>query len=409
MSERQLAPTLAAPHDTLLVVLMALSSIALFAVFPYLALYLKTQFGLGDGDAGLAVGSIALISSCGAWFGGSIVDRLGWLAVLRGACLLWIAALTLLFQATRLPVVLGLFGLIGVCRLLMEPALKTALVLHDNGSGRLFKLRYMTLVAGAVAGPLLSTALEPLGPRAAFGVAGVFFVLYFALTLLLRAGEPAPRAAAQPRARVDWGAVALLVALGFLFFIAFSQYESTLSLRLAGTFAGGTDLYRQALLLNAALGIPLMLASDKLLGRLALRTQVAIGVLALAVALALLFGAHDAALVYLGATLFTLGEVILFPLPDIAAAKLSTRENRGRLMGLVDIRYLGFFVGPAIGGALLERSPGALVALLCGCALLLYPVYLLSEARGRRAGGQEMTPAGPPEDARAGDSGEEIS
>ncbi len=384
MSERQLAPPLAAPHETLLVALMALSSIALFAIFPYLALYLKTQFALSDGDAGLAVGGIALISSCGAWFGGSIVDRLGWLGVLRGACVLWIAALALLFQATTLPAVLALIGLIGVCRMLMEPALKTALVLHDNGSGRLFKLRYMTLVAGAIVGPLLSTALEPLGPRAGFGVGAVLFVAYLAFTLLLRPVEAAPAAAAQSKARVDWRAVVLLVALGFLFFIGFSQFESTLSLRLAATFAGGTGLYRQVLLLNAVLGIPMMHASDKLLARLALRTQVAIGVLAFAAALALLFGAHDTLLVYVGATLFTLGEVILFPLPDIAAARLSTRESRGRLMGLVDIRYLGFFVGPTLGGALLDRSPGALVALLCGCALVIYPVYRLSEARGHR-------------------------
>ena len=383
MSEGHLSPPLAAPREALLVVLMALSSIALFAIFPYLALYLKTQFALGDGQAGLAVGGMALISSCGAWFGGRIVDRLGWLGVLRGACVLWIAVLALLYQARSLPAVLVLIGMIGVCRMLMEPALKTALVLHDDGTGRLFKRRYMTLVAGAIAGPVLSTAFAPFGPQAAFGLAAILFAVHFALTLLLRAGAAAPAAPSPAGPGVDRRTVLLLIALGFLFFVGFSQYESTLSLRLAGAFPVGIGLYRRLLLLNAALAIPMMHASDKLLGRLAMRTQVAIGVIAFAIAMALLFGARDAGLVYIGATLFTLGEVILFPLPDIAAARLST-HNRGRLMGLVDLRYLGFFVGPALGGAMLERSPGALAVLLCAGALAIHPVYLASEACGRR-------------------------
>lgn len=373
-------------QTTVLISLMCLSSIALFSIFPYLALYLKEQFALSNSVAGLAVGSIALISACGAWLGGMLVDRIGWLRMLRLSSLLYVLVFMALIVTKRFEIVVGLIFVIGLCRLLMEPSLKTALVIHDDGSGRLFRLRYMTLVGGAVVGPVISSALAPYGPQSGFVLVTMFFVVYLAMTALLQEED---REASNRKAvplSVDWFAVCTLIVLGFIFFLGFSQFETTLSLRLDAAFAPeGAAVYRKALLVNALLAIPVMHLTDRLLTDVAVRSQVAIGVIAMTAALWLLFGApHVSWCVYLGATLFTLGEVILFPLPDIAAAKLATAENRGKLMGLIDIRYLGFFVGPAMGGVLLDFSEASLAIVLCVLSLAIFPVYLMSEKRGAR-------------------------
>ena len=373
-------------QTVVLVALMCLSSVALFVIFPYMALFLKDQFALTNTAAGLAVGSIALISACGAWLGGMIVDHVGWLRMLRLSSVLYVLVFLALAATRRLELVVGLIFLIGFCRLLMEPALKTALVIHDDGSGRLFKLRYMALVGGAIVGPAISTALVPYGAQGGFVLAAAFFVVYLAMTLLLQAGSRTATAGKAAPLSVDWFAVCTLITLGFIFFLGFSQFETTLSLRLAAVFApDGAVMYRKALLVNAVLAIPVMYLCDRLLANVAMRSQVVIGVVAMTIALWLLFGApHLAWCVYVGASLFTLGEVILFPLPDIAAAKLATAENRGRLMGLIDIRYLGFFAGPALGGVLLDHSETALAVTLCLLSLAILPVYLLSEKRGQR-------------------------
>jgi len=368
-----------------LIALMGLSATALFALLPYLALYLKQQFALSNAAAGLVVGSIALVSSGGAWAGGMLADRLGWLRMLRLAAALYVLVFAALFAARSAEAAIALILLIGLCRLLMEPALKSALVQYDDGSGRLFRLRYMTLVGGAILGPLLATGMAPYGPQSCFAVSAVAFALFLATSTRLRA-EPTPARDDTAPLTVDRWAVTGLISLGFVFFLAFSQYESTLSLRLDAAFVpGGPAVYRRALFINAALAIPAMYLSERTIARLPMRVQVAIGVVALTAALWLLFGAAPAQwCVGLGAVLFTLGEVILFPLPDIAAARLATSENRGRLMGLIDLRYLGFFAGPAMGGALLDHSATLLASVLCLLAVAIFPIYLLNEKRLQR-------------------------
>ena len=175
----------------MLVCLMSLSAVVDFAIFPYLTIYLKEQLRLGNAASGLVVGSIALIASCGAWLGGRLVDRVGWLRMLRLAGILYILVFMALAMTKRLEVVICLIMLLGVCQLLREPTLKTALVIHDDGSGRLFKLRYMALTGGAILGPLLSATLSPYGEKISFTYAAIFFTLYLAITFLLHKGTSA--------------------------------------------------------------------------------------------------------------------------------------------------------------------------------------------------------------------------
>lgn len=363
-----------------LVLLMSLSAIIEFTIFPYLTLYLKTQLKLSNEAAGLTVGSIALIAACGAWLGGWLVDRLGWLPMLRLSSLFYGLVFLGLSITMRSGTVIGLIITLGLCRLLMEPALKTALVIHDDENGRLFKLRYMALVGGAIIGPLLSATLSAYGDQSGFTVAAFLFAIYLAMTGLLKKHEASTTKNKTLPLSVNWRAICLFITLGFIFFLVFSQFETTLSLRLSHVFgADGPSIYRKALLINAVLAIPMLQFTDRMLVFIPLNVQIALGVLLMSLSVWLLFGAsHVNWCIYLGAGFFTFGEVILFPLPEIAMAKLVTKENRGQLMGLVDLRYLGFFFGPAMGSLLINNPRPVLALTLCALSLTIFPLYLSS-------------------------------
>lgn len=67
-------------------------------------------------------------------------------------------------------------------------------------------------------------------------------------------------------------------------------------------------------------------------------------------------GASDVVALYVAIVFWTLGEAILPPLPDIAVHAIATDDRKGTYFGLSELRYLGFFAGPVLGGMLLDLS-----------------------------------------------------
>ena len=87
-------------------------------------------------------------------------------------------------------------------------------------------------------------------------------------------------------------------------------------------------------------------------------------------------GMTDVALLYAAIVLWTLGEAILLPLPDVAVHSLATDDLKGAYFGLSELRYLGFFVGPVLGGALLDLSVPVYFAVMAALVLLCVPLLL---------------------------------
>jgi MFS family permease len=102
-----------------------------------------------------------------------------------------------------------------------------------------------------------------------------------------------------------------------------------------------------------------------------------------------LFSSQDIVWLAVGAILFTAGEVVLLPLPEIMASRIAPVQSVGRLMGLIDLRFTAFFVGPSVGGYILDTSSHLLIAVMVGSTMALYLVFLLNHMSLERSHAKE--------------------
>ncbi len=371
---------------TIVIALMVISSISFFLTFPYLALYITSQFGLSPAHTGAIVGFVTLIAAGGGWFGGRLVDQIGPRRIVLWASALYGTGYVLLFITTTLALEVLALIVVGVARMLMEPALKAMIVRLGGASGQLFRIRYLILVVSAAVAPLC-VAFVPMEQfahvfLAAAGLHAVGAIVGFsdALTDTRARGQTSTRdgAAALP-ARFT---VALISLSGLAFLTVFSQLETNLPLHLlANNPQDGLELYRYILLANALIALAMVFFVEAVGWDTTRPGWIAVGTLALGAAVTCLFLGDQIWVIAAGVVLFTIAEVLLFPLPDIFAARIAKPGSEGRLMGLVDIRHFGFFVGPTLGGVALTAGPNVLAASLAAISLMLLPLFLWIHSR----------------------------
>ncbi|WP_196073328.1 MFS transporter [Nakamurella alba] len=343
-----------------------LSSVAFFAVMPFGTLYLAAVTDLGAAAIGAVVGSVSLIGAIGGVFGGLLADRIGALRTLQLGLVLNVLTFGAFAVARETWLLITLFALLGVARLLVEPATKN-LMSTVSGDARVFRLRYMILCVGAIAGPLIGAALYHVGPAAFFLVPAAFFAGYLVLMATSRGDFPdtltrdpaagLPGGGALRRAVTDRRLLAA-VAAGAVVFFVFSQLESMVPLAMQSTFGDRTaSLFAGLLIANAVLALCFQPLADKLSARLGHRALVFTGAAAFALAFGC-FALMDVSPVwlYVGVAVWTVGEGLLLPLPDMAVHDLATPENKGAYFGLAELRYVGFFAGPLAGGALIGTT-----------------------------------------------------
>ncbi len=383
----------------LLIVTSLLGTIAFFAVLPFGALYLADVTPYSNTAIGLIIGSVSLVGAVGGILGGHLVDRWGavpMLAVgLAGSSLVYVA-----FMVVRRPVLIAaLFVVLGVCRFVVEPALKHLMSSHSE-DGRVFRLRYMTLCLGAVVGPVIGAALFHHGAVAFFATPAVLYGLFLVLVLgSARTLAPAGPASSGPGlptggpfglALRDRRLLAAILAGTGLFFV-FSQLETTVPLTMQPVFGRHTaPLFAGLLVINAVAALVFQPLADYLSTRLRRTVVVAVGTASFALAFvcfALLEqGVHW---LYVAVLFWTVGEGILLPMPDMAVHELAQGGRKGVYFGLSELRYLGFFLGPIAGGAMLDggggQAPIAYYAVMAVSILATGPVLLLAFARHRPA------------------------
>ncbi|WP_243711166.1 MFS transporter [Actinomadura sp. KC216] len=382
-----------------------LNSLAFFAAMPFAPLYLSEHTALGKPAVGAVVGAVALTAAFGGLLGGMIVDRLGAVPLMRVGLLLYVAVYALLAMARTAKAIIVLFLLLGVARLMVEPGAKKLLSQVADGEGRVFRVRYMTLCAGAIGGPAIGGALYQVGAVAFFAVPAGFYAAYLVLVLLrhadLAALQPpsAARGRASPRSPVaatlrDRRLLAVVTA-GIVVFFVFSQMESMIPLYMKGRYGDRTEEYFAALFIaNAVLALALQLPIDRVSARLGRNVMVVAGALNFTVAFACFWASPSGlAWLYVGIVFWTIGEGILLPMPDMAVHEMADDEHKGAYFGLSEVRQLGFFLGPFAGGFLLDAGTMPYFAVMGTFIFLCVPLLL------RRTSAQPVATA-PEEDTR---------
>jgi len=342
-----------------------LNSVAFFATLPFLTLYLSDISTLTAAAIGAVVGAVALIAAFGGFLGGLLTDRFGAVTLIRAGLVVYIATYGLLTITTRLPLFIALIMLVGVGRVLVEPSMKKLLSLAATGTaGGVFRIRYITLCLGAIVGPLIGAALYALASWLIFVLPAVVFAAYLMFLGAVHGRLSALDTPQPDREKPDWRqalgdrALLLVVGGGFVVFFVFAQFESILPLFLKAERGDSAIAYFSVLLAaNAALGIAMQYPAERLSRRVAQSTVVLIGCAAFAVSLVLFaaFQVHPVFL-YIGVIAWTVGEAIMIPLPDMLIHNLTPDQHKGSYFGLAELRYVGFFLGPVVGGALLTSD-----------------------------------------------------
>ncbi|MFC5060251.1 MFS transporter [Saccharothrix xinjiangensis] len=349
--------------QAILVLGALLNAVAFFAVLPFAPLYLADRTSLSASAIGLVVGGIAFTASVGGVLGGALVDRFGAVRLMTAGLAGYVVVYTSLTSVRGTFAIVLLLSL-GVFRLLLEPGGKKLLSQVDD-DGRLFRLRYMAFCMGGIVGPAVGGVLYTTNVVAFFLVPAAFYAGY--LVLLVTCGRelsaldrdadrPSSSYALRDAAR-DRRLLAA-VGAGLTIFFVFSQLESMLPLIVRDKYGDAAGSYFAALFIANAV---LALALQPLIYRASRKVPRGPFVIAGCAAFALSFacfwaGQHGLVWYFAGIALWTLGEGVLLPMPDIAVHEIAEGDRKGVYFGIAELRYLGFFLGPLTGGLLLDSA-----------------------------------------------------
>ena len=164
---------------------------------------------------------------------------------------------------------------------------------------------------------------------------------------------------------------------GLFFFVIFSQFESMLPLLLHQVQgARGVTLYSVALASDAVLAIAIQTPLIKMGERLSQAWLTALGSVCFALAF-LSFGLLAVTIWALvpGVLFFALGEAVLLPMPDMYLHQAAPDDQKAAYFGFGGIRYLGFLIGPALGGWLLGLGPYAFGLFFAVGAIACLPLF----------------------------------
>ncbi|MFB0834363.1 MFS transporter [Arthrobacter halodurans] len=159
-------------------------NLGFYAVVPFMAGAMRSDFGWGAAAIGLVLGARTFSQQGMFLFGGMLADRWGARRSILAGCLVRIGGYGTLLAASDLPLFLLGAVLTGVGGALFSPALQARLAVADRTTevnpkrNSVFVWLAITGEAGAVLGPLLGTALLGWGFDAALAAGiGIFAVI----------------------------------------------------------------------------------------------------------------------------------------------------------------------------------------------------------------------------------------
>jgi predicted MFS family arabinose efflux permease len=377
-------------------------------VFPFLFIYLHNVRGFGLDTVGLVVATSALAGIATIPVSGAIVDRRGGRPVLAGALVL------LAIGFGFLPLVrepwhgLVLMAIAGVGNGAFWPSQSTLLAglappeRRHAAFGLQRVSRNLGIGLGGLSGGLIATTESSSSYTVLFALDAATFLVFVGVLAFVpdppmsaQDGVPAGRYLDVLRDRVFLGVVALnalFVSAGYAMFELLPVYAKNEAD--VGEKAIGVIFFVNTLVIVLA-QLPLVKLLEGRRRMRALTAMTLIWATAWLVVLAggLWFEAAAAAFVFaLGAVIFGLGECFHGPTQGALVADLAPERVRGRYMAFSTLSWeIGFAIGPAVGGFVLDRSPNALWLLAAAACLVAGLGATLLERRVPRE--LQLTPA----------------
>jgi len=233
-------------------------------------------------------------------------------------------------------------------------------------------IRYTMMNIGVGSGVFLCTLLSQWGVILPFYASSLMLIV--AAIFLAYEGDFRAMPAAAENITTPTGAgdnkllyFWLVIVFSFLLQCIFSQIRSTLPLYLYRYYHLNQQLFGHLFLLNCVLIVLLQIPLSSLLARINNYRVAAIGSICIGIGFALFAFDHQYWWALLATTIWTIGEMIYFPMSQILTYDLSPHDKKGWGMGMYQFSYaLGNIIGPAAGSFALAHHYPHITWLLAG-------------------------------------------
>lgn len=351
---------------------------------PFLALYLAKHTDMSAPLIGTVIGAGSLAGTFGGFFGGALSDRFGRKVIMMSALYAWGLVFIGFALAESVWIFLPLSMVNGLCRSFFEPvsqALMADLTPKDRRF-RVFSLRYLAINIGVAVGPMLGAYFGMLSGRLPFLLTGCFYLAYGVVlaALLNRFGIRTIEGEKKERVTIGsaWNVVRrdqvlfLFLLGGILGAVGYSQMNVTLSQYVdrLGLNNDGVGLFATLMSVNAVVVIVFQVPLVRWIEKRPPLFAIALGNLMFALGDVGYALSHNWRGFILSMVVFTLGEILNYPAGNLLIDRLAPEGLRGTYYGAQAFSSFGHFLGPFIGGFLLDGWGGAVLFLAMACVSL---------------------------------------
>lgn len=336
---------------------------------PYLVIYLSGSFSLSVADIGLVVGSTLIIGSLLSLYGGFLVDKMSSYRLILG----FSGVFTLGFLGTFLARDLWLFYsclvLINLAYAVIDIAVKSGFgsLLPVTDRSEVFSIKYTLTNIGYAVGPFLGAAMAKLDISLPFllsaGLGAGFFIIYFVwgnrdLNVTDEAQQPVPFLAVGKLLLQDYRLVCFTLG-GLLSAVVFGQFSAYLSqyLVVIATPESTYQIISTVVATNALMVISLQYAIGRRISHRHLNLWLAAGLGMFMMGLAGFAQSTSILLWVISMAIFTVGEIIVFPVEYMFIDRIAPDNLRGMYYGAQNLSNLGAALGPVLCGVVLATQP----------------------------------------------------
>jgi MFS family permease len=349
-------------------------------VMPFLVLYLTRMRGFETTDAGLAIGLYGAGGVLGSYLGGWLCDRVAPRWVIAGSLALTGVGFIILGRLTTHPAIFITMVLLGLVGEGFRPATSTALAAAAPPElrTRAFALNRLAINIGMSLGPSLGGFLAMRSYDWLFLVDGATCLLAAAFLVVAFHGGTATAAATQEEnaapSRSPWTDGPFLAMMGLFFLLALVTFQmaSTFALTLRDLYGFQEGQIGLVMAVNTVLIVAFEMILVHRVGALNPVRLVGLGGFLFGLGFAMLPFGSTFGYAVCAATVWTVGEMLSFPLSAGVIANRAGDANRGVYMGLFTISFEGAWIfSPLLGTWIYQTWGPRTLWLGCGAVGLV--------------------------------------
>jgi MFS family permease len=355
-------------------------------VLVFLALYL-TGRGFTAPQAGLAMGAYGAGAIGASLAGGWLADRIGRRNSIVLSMTLSAGVMLSLSRAQAYPILMALTALAGFCSELYRPAASALIADVTTPMQRVtaYALYRLAINLGFAFGPAVGGLLATRSFTLLFVGDALTSLVYAGIAIAALPNRTAEHHAPGPRRNalhtiLHDGRFLVFVTASLMAAMVFMQHVSTYPLQIEA-YGFSSRVFGLLISLNGAFICLVELPLVSVTRRLPARRVMMTGFGFIGLGFGLTGFVHTLPLLVVTVIVWTIGEMIYFPVAAAHVANVAPPDMRGRYHGAYGISWgLGAVLGPIIGTTLLAHDPRS-VWVACSCVAVVGAALIVPATR----------------------------